>query len=70
MRRYVNEFVFRLNEGNVQNHTMVRAAAGLLSKGESVSFFLYAFGHGIFVFIAYFSQQFRCDLFVQAFFIS
>ena len=24
MRRYVNEFVFRLNEGNVQNHTMVR----------------------------------------------
>ncbi|MCY4115879.1 MAG: IS1595 family transposase [Caldilineaceae bacterium] len=24
MRRYVNEFVFRLNEGNVRNHTMVR----------------------------------------------
>ncbi len=24
MRRYVNEFVFRLNEGNVKNHTMVR----------------------------------------------
>ena len=24
MRRYVNEFVFRLNEGNVQNHTMDR----------------------------------------------
>ena len=24
MRRYVNEFVFRLNEGNVMNHTMVR----------------------------------------------
>ena len=24
MRRYVNEFVFRLNEGNVNNHTMVR----------------------------------------------
>jgi len=24
MRRYVNEFVFRFNEGNVRNHTMVR----------------------------------------------
>lgn len=24
MRRYVNEFTFRLNEGNVRNHTMVR----------------------------------------------
>ncbi|MCY3897026.1 MAG: IS1595 family transposase, partial [Caldilineaceae bacterium] len=24
MTRYVNEFVFRLNEGNVYNHTMVR----------------------------------------------
>ena len=24
MRLYVNEFVFRLNEGNVRNHTMVR----------------------------------------------
>lgn len=24
MRRYVNAFVFRLNEGNVRNHTMVR----------------------------------------------
>ena len=24
MRRYVNEFVFRLNEGNVRNHTMDR----------------------------------------------
>ena len=24
MRRYVNEFVFRLNEGIVKNHTMVR----------------------------------------------
>ena len=23
MRRYVNEFVFRLNEGNVRNHSMV-----------------------------------------------
>jgi len=23
-RRYINEFVFRLNEGNVRNHTMVR----------------------------------------------
>ena len=70
MRRYVNEFVFRLNEGNVQNHTMVRATASLISKGESVPFFLYGLGHGKFVFIAYFFQQFRCDLFVQAFFIS
>ena len=24
MRRYVNEFVFRLNEANVRKHTMVR----------------------------------------------
>ncbi len=24
MRRYVNEFVFRLNEGNVRNQTMDR----------------------------------------------
>lgn len=24
MRRYINEFVFRLNEGNERNHTMVR----------------------------------------------
>lgn len=24
MHRYMNEFVFRLNEGNVRNHTMVR----------------------------------------------
>lgn len=24
MGHYVNEFVFRLNEGNVQNHSMVR----------------------------------------------
>ena len=24
MRRYVSEFVFRFNEGNVHNHTMVR----------------------------------------------
>ena len=24
MRRYVSEFVFRFNEGNVRNHTMIR----------------------------------------------
>ena len=24
MRRYVNEFVFRLNEDNMRNHTVVR----------------------------------------------
>ena len=35
--RYVDEFAFRLNEGNVKNHTLTGSIASLMASPESVS---------------------------------